>query len=139
MLEDLKAKIFLLIGRGVLKALDASGKMQTVQVSGLKSEIISDIERPQPYGLETYPEAGTEAIIIFPNGNRDQGLAIIINDRDNKPEDLSEGDVHVWSNADLVLNTGDAALWKPNVLTADPMTGIPHGGAEAGIIKLKGK
>ena len=36
------------------------------------------------------------------------------------------------------LVTGDASPWQPNILSLDPMTGIPHGGAAAGILKLTG-
>lgn len=38
----------------------------------------------------------------------------------------------------IKLATGDSSPWAPNVLTVDPVTGIPHGGVAAGIIKLKG-
>lgn len=38
----------------------------------------------------------------------------------------------------IALESGDAAGWLPNVQAVDPVTGIPHGGAGGGIIKLKG-
>lgn len=38
----------------------------------------------------------------------------------------------------MTLVTGDASFWQPNILTNDPITGIPHGGTVAGIVKLKG-
>jgi len=38
----------------------------------------------------------------------------------------------------ITLKTGDASGWQPNILTTDPMTGIPHGGITGGVIKLKG-
>lgn len=38
----------------------------------------------------------------------------------------------------VTLKSGDAAIWMPNVLPVDPLTGMPHGGPTAGIIKLKG-
>lgn len=46
--------------------------------------------------------------------------------------------ITIDSVGNMVLNTGDAFLWKPNVLGVDPFSGIPHGGAGAGIVKLKG-
>lgn len=39
----------------------------------------------------------------------------------------------------IVLQTGDASSWMPNVIAVCPMTGAPHGGPGAGIVKLKGK
>lgn len=38
----------------------------------------------------------------------------------------------------ITLSTGDAIIWSPNILPVDPMTGVPHGGVTAGIIKLRG-
>jgi hypothetical protein len=40
--------------------------------------------------------------------------------------------------ATVTLQTGDAAIWLPNVLPVDPLTGVPHGGPTAGIVKLTG-
>lgn len=38
----------------------------------------------------------------------------------------------------LVLKSGDAAGWVPNVIPVCPFSGAVHGGAAAGIVKLKG-
>lgn len=38
----------------------------------------------------------------------------------------------------VTLKTGDAAIWLPNILPVDPLTGVPHGGPTAGVVKLKG-
>lgn len=38
----------------------------------------------------------------------------------------------------ITLASGDSSIWQPNILTNDPVTGIPHGGTLAGIVKLKG-
>jgi hypothetical protein len=46
--------------------------------------------------------------------------------------------VTVEASETLTLKTGDAAPWIVNSLAIDPMTGVPHGGAQVGIIKLKG-
>ena len=40
---------------------------------------------------------------------------------------------------ELILKTGDASGWAPNVLTIDPFSGALHGGIPAGIVKLKGE
>jgi phage baseplate assembly protein V len=94
MIETLKRKIYLLIGRAILTALDNTGKTQKVQVTALENETISDVERIQDYGFESVPAAGSgvETIILFPNGNRDQGICIKVYDRDNKPTGLNSGD-----------------------------------------------
>lgn len=38
----------------------------------------------------------------------------------------------------VTIKTGDAALWKPNILPVCCFTGAPHGGAGAGVVKMKG-
>jgi len=38
----------------------------------------------------------------------------------------------------ITLNSNDASFWKPNILPVDPFTGLPHGGVNAGIVKLRG-
>jgi phage baseplate assembly protein V len=98
LIEKLKNKLFLLVGRAVLSAVDNSKKTQRVQVKGLKKETISDISRIQPYGFETYPEESDDAevVLLFPNGNRDNGIAIIVGNRELRPTDLSKNDVRVW-------------------------------------------
>lgn len=53
-------------------------------------------------------------------------------------EKLREFIINFSVGLGIKLATGDSALWSPNVLTADPSTGIPHGGPAGGITKLKG-
>lgn len=42
------------------------------------------------------------------------------------------------SSTGITLKTGDASAWLPNILPNCLFTGSPHGGAVAGIVKLKG-
>ena len=91
-IDPIKRKIYLMIGRAILTAVNNTGKTQMIQVTGLKDETISDIERMQEYGFETYPKTDSEATINFINGNRDHGLVICISDRRYRPTDLTEGD-----------------------------------------------
>jgi phage baseplate assembly protein V len=95
-IDPIKRKVYLMIGRAILTAVKNTGKTQMIQVTGLKDETISDIERMQEYGFETYPKTDSEATINFINGNRDQGLIICVSDRRYRPTDLSEGEVRVY-------------------------------------------
>ena len=47
-------------------------------------------------------------------------------------------EVNLGTGLFLTLKSGDAVAWAPNILTVDPVTGVPHGGVTAGILKLKG-
>lgn len=146
-LSPIKRKIMLMIGKCILMAVDNSGKVMKLQLSGLKNETITDIERYQEYGFESYPKKDCEVLSAFIDGNRDNGVVICVSDRRYRPTNLSEGDVCVYDYSGLritldvtgiTIKTGDASAWKPNILAADPFTGMPHGGPTAGIVKLKG-
>ena len=93
-------KIFLLLGRAVLKAIDNSGNAQRIRVLALSNETISDIERFQEYGFESYPLAEAEVFVGFLNGNRDHGIAICVHDERYRPQDLSEGESAMYTDED---------------------------------------
>lgn len=180
LLHSITNKIFLLLGRGIVKAMTSNTGTQGVQVVALSGETISDIERAEEYGFTAVPEVDSEATIGFLNGNRDQGIVLCIGDRRYRPTGLASGEVMVYDKngssvhlkADgsivvtaakdmtvtaagaalyksatgnvvedatgVTLKTGDAAIWAPCILPQCLFSGAPHGGATAGIVKLKG-
>jgi len=105
----LQRKIFCLVGRAILTAINNSGRTQRVQITPLGDEVLTDIERIQEYGLETYPLpysieaspiAGTESVVLFINGNRDHGIVISVGDRKNRLRDLEQGEVALYTYED---------------------------------------
>jgi len=115
LLAPLKNKIFLLIGRAVLKAVKASEGTMRVQVSGLKDETITDMEYVQNYGFTCYPKVGSaETVNLFVNGSRDNGVTIIVNDREYRPTDLAEGEVCVYDHngSRITLKTDKSIIIK---------------------------
>jgi phage baseplate assembly protein V len=108
--DVIKRKIFLLLGRALLTAVNNAEKTQKIQVSLLKDETVSDIERFQEYGFETFPKKGSaESIIGFLNGNRDHGIVLCVHDREYRPTDLVEGDTRHYDyrgNKITCLGTG---------------------------------
>lgn len=98
LIDPIKNKIMLLIGRCILTAVDDSKGTQLIQGKGLSGEIISDIEKLEPYGFTSSPDpdAETEALIVCPNGNRDQAIAICVHDRENRQKNHSKGDVVIY-------------------------------------------
>jgi len=165
-LAPIRRKIFLLVGRAILSAVNNSEKTMKIQVIGLKDETITDVESPNDYGFISNPpvDGSTEVTIAFINGNRDQGIALKTHHRDSRPKDLKEGEVRIYDKEEnkitltsngieiedkngnkvtmgsdgITLDTGDASLFAPNVMKTCPLTGITHGGNVAGILKLKG-
>ena len=99
----LSNKIYSMIGRAILTAINNSGKVQRIQVKGIYGETLTDIDRIQEYGLETYPEVSgdTEVILICPDGNREQAIAIKVGTRAYRPTTLNEGEVLLYSKFGL--------------------------------------
>ncbi len=100
LIRPIQNKIFLLIGRAVLTAVNNTPLTQNIQVLGLSDEVISDIERFQEYGFETYPPTDAEVFIGFLNGNRDHGIALCVHDRRYRPLDLTEGEICLYTDED---------------------------------------
>jgi phage baseplate assembly protein V len=100
LLRPIQNKIFLLLGRAILAAVNNAEGTQKVQIVALEGETITDAERMQEYGLETYPLTDAEVTMIFLNGNRDHGLAICVHDRRYRPKDLTVGEVVLYTHED---------------------------------------
>ena len=113
----LSNKIYSMIGRAILTAINNSGKVQTIQVKGIYGETLTDIDRIQEYGLETYPEVSgdTEVILICPDGNREQAIAIKVGTRAYRPSTLNEGEVCLYDKFGNTILLKDGKI----VLTGD--------------------
>ena len=108
-LAPLQRKIYLMMGRAILTAVDNSTSTQLVQLTLLSGETISDVERFQEYGFETYPFTGAEGLAGFLNGNRDRGVVLCFMDRQHRPDDLSEGEVAMYTDEDRTA--GGHRIW----------------------------
>jgi len=118
-LEPLKKRIQLLIGRAIVTLVASSDKTQRVQLAVMMNETITDVERLQEYGFESFPwsmqydtttkkfkgtddneSAEPEAIVLFPNGDRSRAMVIKVSDRYYRPKDMEQGEVGVytWEN-----------------------------------------
>lgn len=99
-LAPIKRKIFLLFGRAIVSYINDSEQTQKVQLKLLADEVATDVERFEEYGFSSYPLTDSQAIAAFINGNRDHGIVICVHDRRYRPQDLSEGDVAIYTSQD---------------------------------------
>lgn len=76
--------------------------------------------------------SGDGIVIEDANGNK-----ITLASEGVKVHDANGNEV-IMDSAGVKLKTGDASTWLPNILGTCPFTGVPHGGAGAGIVKLTG-
>lgn len=105
MIENLKKfvapinrKISMLIARAVITAVQDSKKIQELQIEALAGEVLDDNERFQNYGMSSAPLPGAEAVVIFPNGDRDHGLVIAVDDRRYRIKNLAPGEVVIYTD-----------------------------------------
>ena len=88
----------LMVARGVVESLKDDGGLQLVKLKLLAGENRDNIERFQNYGFTSYPKADSEAVVIFPGGNREAGFVISIDDRNFRLKSLAEGEVALYTD-----------------------------------------
>ncbi len=103
--EPFKRRIFLMVGRAIVKAVDDSKKIQNLQVDGLDEETLDLVERIQNYGFTSNPpKDSSEVVIVCVGGNRSHPLAIAVDNREFRKKDLQPGESSQYSDeGDFVL------------------------------------
>ncbi|MFV1975495.1 MAG: phage baseplate assembly protein V [Candidatus Scalindua sp.] len=99
-IAPIQRKIFLMLGRAIVKLVDNTTKTQGLQLRMLANETINDAERFQEYGFEAFPFTNTQAFVGCLNGNRDIPIVLCVHDRENRPLYLIEGEVVVYTDED---------------------------------------
>lgn len=98
-IRNLQNRIMMIVGRAVLEAVNADNDdLQTVKLSLLRGENRDGVEHFQPYGFTSNPQPGAEAVVVFPGGNRDHGLAVVIDDRRFRLQGLEKGEVAIYTD-----------------------------------------
>lgn len=104
LLNPLRRRVALMIGRGVVRLVNDSLKLQGLQVSLLAGETHDDVERFQEYGFSSHPHPGAEAVLVFAGGNRSHGLVIAVDDRRYRLKGLAEGEVALFDDLGTKLH-----------------------------------
>ena len=122
LLAPISRKMMLLIGRGVVKRINNKGKIglipgsgtnpQRLQMEGMANETLTDMERWQEYGFESYPKEDSQALVAFINGNRGSANVLCVQDHQYRPTDFEPGDVGLYDadGARLRFNGGKVEL-----------------------------
>jgi phage baseplate assembly protein V len=97
-IRPLKSRVYNIVARAVVTAINDSGKMQVIKVSALAGEDKDSIEYFQDYGFTSVPKTGAEAVIVCPQGNRDHMIAVKVGDRTVRLKGLQEGEVAVYTD-----------------------------------------
>lgn len=112
MLRPLAVRMANSIARGVVQLVNDSAKMQLLQVGVLADETIDGAEHFHPVGLASVPLAGSEAVVLFPNGDRAHPLVVAVSDRANRPAGGEPGQITLYSptSAAKVIITADGDI-----------------------------
>lgn len=80
-MQSLQRQVLGLIGRAVVKSINAASKCQMIDVELLAGQPKAGIEHLEPYGFTSRAKAGAEAVVLFPDGDRSHAVAITVSDR----------------------------------------------------------
>lgn len=81
LLRRVKTQISMVAARCVVNLVDDSGTRQVLQIGVLSGEVRGERERFQEYGFSSVPFPGAEGIFLCPQGDREQGIVISVEDR----------------------------------------------------------
>ncbi len=94
-----------MLARAVVRMITDSGGRQTAQVEVTKGELISGMERMQNYGMSSFPPAeGTDCLVAFLGGNREQGTIIVAENRKFRIKGLKSGEVAIFDDLGNVVH-----------------------------------
>jgi phage gp45-like len=98
-LRPLSLKISNLIGLGTIKRVDDSKNTQELQVELLEGETRDEVERLQQYGLTSNPPEGSDCLVVFVGGRRDQAYCLAAEKRGHRLVELESGEVALYDAA----------------------------------------
>lgn len=87
-----------LFSRGVVSAVNAALKMQTVQIQLLDEEGKDNVEHFEPYGYTAHPLPGAEVAAGFIDGDRSHGIVLVVADRRYRLVGLAAGEVAIYDD-----------------------------------------
>lgn len=98
MIAPFARRIGNMLARGSVSAVNASSKMQTLQVRLMADESKDAIEHFEAYGLTSRPKPGAEALAAFFDGDRSHGVVICVADRRYRLTGLEAGEVALYDD-----------------------------------------
>lgn len=97
-IQSLQRQVLSLIGRAVVKSINAASKCQTVDVELLAGQEKAGIEHLEPYGFTSRAKSGAEAVVLFPDGDRSHAVVVSISDRRYRIKGLKTGEVAFYDD-----------------------------------------
>jgi len=100
-----------LIARAIVRLVGDAGTRQSAQLEVTKGELLDDVPRMQNYGLTSVPPAGgTDAIVLFLGGDRNEGIIVAMENRQFRLKALESGEVALFDDLGNVVKLGREQL-----------------------------
>ena len=100
---DAARRAYLNVVRGTLHKADDTHRMQTADVRLMHNELLTGVERFQPYGHSSVPlppdangKKAAEVLVVFIHGNRSHPVIIAVDDRRYRPKNWQPGDAGLY-------------------------------------------
>lgn len=91
-------RLLLMLGRGIIRAVNSQAALQTIDVSLMADEDKDGLEHFETYGYTANPPTGLELLAAFLGGDRSHGVVIAIGDRKFRLKGLQPGEVALYTD-----------------------------------------
>ena len=102
--DPLKDRLFGMIVRGVIEAVNDDTMLQSLQVSMREGELADDVERFQNYGITSRPFADAEAVVVMVGGVHSHCVVLAVDDRRYRIKTLEEGEVALYDDQGQIIH-----------------------------------
>lgn len=132
LIQDLSKRVKSTVARAVLEELSDAQGVQLGKFSFLAGEVRNNVERLENYGFSSVPPEDSEAIVIFPNGDRSRGYVVACDSRADRPKDKKKGETYIWTKFGhkiYLKENGDIDIYSPQktILIAEDEINITSG------------
>lgn len=117
--RKLRVRVALMLARAALRGVDDSGATQLLQLEALKGEVRGDVEHFQPYGFKSVPPTGSHAAVAFQGGQREHGIAVVVQHAGSRPKNWSAGEAGLFTDEGVALRLKRGRIAE---LTQDELT-----------------
>lgn len=102
--KPIKDRVYLMIGRAIIKAVNDGTPIQETRISALAGEAMDRIARMQEFGFASNPPEGTEAIVVALGGNRENLVIIATDNRAVRFKNLASGEMAIYTDDGTYLH-----------------------------------
>lgn len=120
-------RVQLVISRGRITYSSDAGNVQLLQVRLNARETRDNLPRLAEFGLATRPPTGADVIVVYPAGDRSNGVVIATGHQATRPLGLQEGEsqlydqwgksIYLTESAGIVIEAQGAAVTVNNATT----------------------